>query len=185
MRKLTMAVMAVAGLSLVAGCREGVKEERQDVAEARQEQMQERQEMQQEIAGERQEGQQEIAEQRQDVQEERQEVAEARQEPMQEPMQEPQEGTGGSAMAGAQSVNGRIQSATPDAVVLIIPEQNNQQMRLSADQQTQVKKNDQKATLKDLRPGDEIRASYEMGQNGQLILRSVEVQRSAADTTKK
>lgn len=175
MRKLTMAVMAVAGLSLVTGCRESVQQERQDVAEARQDVQQERQEMQQEIVGERQEGQEEIADERQDVAEAQQDLAEARQ----ERMEEPQEGTGGGAMAGAQSVNGRVQSATPDALVLIIPEQNNQQMRLSADQKTQVKKNNQQATLQDIKPGDEIRASYEMGQNGQLILRDVEVQRSA------
>lgn len=171
MRKLMMAVMAVAGIGLVTGCRDSVQSERKDVAEARQDVQQEQTEMQRELAGERQEGQEEIAEERQDVREEREELAE-----------EMQEGMGGGAMAGAQTVSGRIQSATPDTVVLIVPEQNNQQMRMRADQQTQVKKDDKTVSLQELKPGDEVRASYEMGQNGQMILRSVEVRKKADDT---
>ncbi|KFA88485.1 hypothetical protein [Archangium violaceum] len=170
MRKLMMAVMAVAGLGLVAGCRDSVQSERRDVAQAQQEVQQEQREMQREIAEERQEGQQELAEQRQDVQEERQELQE-----------ELREGTGGGAMAGAQMVDGRIQSATPDAVVLIVPDQNNQRMQLRADQKTQVKKDNQTMSLRDLKPGDEVRASYEMGQGGQMILRSIEVQKKSTD----
>ncbi|QRK10920.1 hypothetical protein JQX13_13105 [Archangium violaceum] len=181
MRKLMMAVVAVAGLGMTVGCqnRSEVQEERQDVAQARQGVQQEQRELQQEIAGERQEGQQEIAEQRQDVQEERQELNEAQR----ERMQEQQQGTGGGAMAGAQTVSGRIQSATPDAVVLIVPDQNNQQMRLRADRQTQVKREDQTLSLRDLNPGDEVRASYEVGQNGQMILRNIEVQKQSTDNT--
>lgn len=183
MRKLMMAVMAVAGLGLTVGCqdRNQVQQEQQDIAEAQQGVQQEQREMQREVAGERQEGQEEMAEQRQDVREEQQELTEAQR----ERMREQQEGTGGGAMAGAQTVTGRIQSSTPDAVVLIVPDQNNQQLRLRADNQTQVKKDDRTVTLRELQPGDEVRASYEMGQNGQMILRNIEVQKKANDNMMK
>lgn len=98
MRKLMMAVGAVAGLSLLAGCNENrnkVAEEQKDVAEAQanasekvaeareeaaQETAEAQKEAQQETAGAQREAQEEVAGAQQDVQEERKDVAEAQQE---------------------------------------------------------------------------------------------------------
>jgi hypothetical protein len=121
MRKLMMAVGAMAGLSLLAGCSEGrnkVAEEQRDVAEAqakasekvaeaRQEANQEtaeaqksaqeemasaQREGQEETAGAQREAQDEVAGAQQDVDEERKDVAEAREEVAQNQAEERQDG---------------------------------------------------------------------------------------------
>jgi dsDNA-specific endonuclease/ATPase MutS2 len=159
-KKIMTAVVALVGLGLVAGCerrtpREEVAEQRQELMETRQEAAQERQEIAQDmregVVEERQEAQEELAEVREDVREDERELAEARQELMQERM-----------------VTGQVRTVSPDALVLIIPEEGNREMRFQPGEQRQA--------LQNLQPGDEVRASYLVSEEGNLILSDIEVQ---------
>lgn len=75
-----------------------------------------------------------------------------------------------------QKVTGRVQKAASNMLVLTVPDQNNREMRFQTDADTQVKKNDKTVKLMDLKPGDEVRASYDMDDNGNMVLNSIEVQ---------
>ncbi|HYO57855.1 hypothetical protein [Archangium sp.] len=180
MRKLVMAVMTVAGLGLAVGCqdRSKVQQEKQDVAEAQRDVAQTRQRTEQEVAEARQEGQQELGEARQDVLEEQRDVVEAQQ----DQAKDQREAMGGSGTATAQTeeVKGTIQSASATSITLIVPDKNNQMMRFQVNQQVQVMKDDKPVALSDLKPGDEVRASYQMDPNGQKVLRGIDVKKESA-----
>jgi predicted nuclease with TOPRIM domain len=184
MRKLMMAVMVVAGLGVAVGCqnRSEVQKERQDVAEARQEATQERQEIQrdtqQQVAEARQEEQQELRDLDKNVQEEQQELNEAQR----EQLNDRGEATGGSGMTNTRTeeVKGTIQSASANSITLIVPDKNNQVMKLQASPQVQVMRDDKPVALTELKPGDEVRASYQMDQAGKMILRTIELEKQSA-----
>lgn len=181
MRKLMMAVTAVASLAMVSGCkRDNVESERRDVAEAQQEAAQTtaeaRQEAQQEMAGAQQDAQEEIASAQQDVQEERKDLAEAQrsqqeelaqnQREQQEEMAEDQrEAQGGSGMAGASAaatnVNGRVLSTGGDSLTLV-DTSSNKQVKLKTNDQTRIMQNNSPVKLDDITEGTQVRASYVM-----------------------
>ncbi|WP_164016184.1 hypothetical protein [Pyxidicoccus trucidator] len=175
MRKLMMAVTAVAGLAMVSGCkRDNVESERRDVAEAQQEATQEtaeaRQDAQQDIAGAQQEAQEEVASAQQDVREEEQDLAEAQrgqQEDLAEDRREANEdlAQGGSGMAGASAaatnVQGRVLSTGGDSLTLV-DTSNNKQIKLKTNDQTRIMQNNAPVKLDDITEGTQVRASYVM-----------------------
>ncbi|MCY1079139.1 hypothetical protein [Archangium lansingense] len=188
MRKLMMAVMAVAGLGLTVGCqdRNKVQEEQREVAEAQRDVDAERQETNKEVAETRQDGQQEMTDAQKDLTEEQRELAEAQNQQLGE---QRDEATGGSGVTTpkdttanikTEEVKGTIQSASATTIAVIVPDKNNQVMRFQANPQVQVMKDDKPVALKDLKPGDEVRASYQLDPNGQMMLKSIEVKKMSA-----
>ncbi len=178
MRKLMMAVMAVAGLGLVTGCqnkKEEVQEQQQDVAEAQREAAQTTAETQRE-------GAEEQAEAQQDVREEERELAEAQREQLNDQTNRGEDATGGSGMATGKTeeVKGTIQSSSGNSLSLIVPEKNNQVMRFQTNAQVQVTRDDKPAALTDVKAGDEVRASYMVDQAGKMVLKSIEVEKESA-----
>ncbi|MFP2933360.1 hypothetical protein ACLESO_51080 [Pyxidicoccus sp. 3LG] len=175
MRKLMIAVSAVAGLAMIPGCkRDNVEAERQDVAEAQQEATREtaeaRQEAQEDIAGAQQGAQEEIASAQQDVQEERQDVAEAEQNRNEELAEDQREmnddlAQGGSGTAGATaaatSVNARVISTGGDSLT-VVDTSNNKQLKLKTNDQTRIMQNNAPVKLDDITEGSQVRASYVM-----------------------
>ncbi len=196
MRKLMMAV-AVVGLGFVAGCqnRSNVQDKTQDVAEAQQKVEQERQELGQELSEVRQDQQQDLTEAKQELTEEQRELAEAQYQDKNMDDKKAEANVnedddlaiGGAgdtkgdidpAMRSAeQKVTGRVQKSDSTMLVLTVPDQNNREMRFQMDADTKVKKDDKTAKLMDLKPGDEVHASYDMDNNGNMILNSIEVKK--------
>ncbi|RKG57705.1 hypothetical protein D7X30_19670 [Corallococcus sp. AB011P] len=177
MRKLMIAVTAVAGLTMVTGCkRDDVQAQREDVAEARQEAAQEkaeaRQDESQELAATQQDANEDIAEARQDandkiasanedVRDEEQDLAEA-QANRNEDLAE-----GGSGMAGttsaaaATTVNGRVLSKSGDTLTLV--DSTNKELKIKTNDKTAVMDNGSRAVkLDDIKEGSQVRASYVM-----------------------
>lgn len=195
MRKLMMAVAAVAGLALVSGCKQNnVESERRDVAEARQEAQQEtaeaRQNAQEEMAGAQQNAQEDIASAQQDVREEEQDLAEAQrnqQEELAENQREQQEelkedtAQGGSGMAGASaaatSVSGRVLSTGGDSLTLV-DTSTNKQIQLKTNDQTRIMQNNAPVKLDDLTEGSQVRASYVM-EGKDMVARELTVTQPA------
>jgi outer membrane murein-binding lipoprotein Lpp len=190
MRKLMMAV-AVVGLGFVAGCqqRSNVQEKTADVAEAQQKVDQERQELGQELTEVRQDEREDLMEAKQELSEEQRELADAQHKGDTEAMANDtmdDQAIGGAGdtndndkdptvRSAEQKVTGRVQRAASNMLVITVPDQNNREMRFQSDADTQVKKNDKTAQLTDLKAGDEVRASYDMDENGNMILNSIEV----------
>ncbi|NOK04624.1 MULTISPECIES: hypothetical protein [Myxococcus] len=177
MRKLMMAVTAVAGMSLVVtGCskRDNVESQRQDVAEAQVEAQQEtaeirqdarediastQMEAQEDIAGTQREAAEEVASAQQDVQDERQDLAEAdRRTDLNDDMALGGSGAAG-ATAAASSVSGRVLSTGNDELT-VVDTSNNKQLELKTNDQTRILHNNQPLKLDDIEEGAQVRASY-------------------------
>ncbi|NOJ97547.1 hypothetical protein D7W82_32785 [Corallococcus sp. CA049B] len=177
MRKLMIAVTAVAGLTMVTGCKkDDVQAQREDVAEARQEAAQEtaeaRQDESKELAATQQDANEDIAEARQDandkiasanedVRDEEQDLAEARAN-RNEDLAE-----GGSGMAGttsaaaATTVNGRVLSKSGDTLTLV--DSTNKELKIKTNDKTALMDNGSRAVkLDDIQEGSQVRASYVM-----------------------
>ncbi|AKQ66767.1 TolA protein [Myxococcus hansupus] len=188
MRKLMMAVTAVAGMSLVvSGCskRDNVESQRQDVAEAQMEAQQEtaeirqdarediastQMEAQEDIAGTQAEASEDIASVQQDVQDERQDLAEAeadRQRDLNEDMALGGSGTAGAA-AAASSVSGRVLSTGGDELT-VVDTSNNKQLELKTNDQTRILHNNQPVKLGDIEEGAQVRASYVMDGKDMVV----------------
>jgi hypothetical protein len=189
MRKLMMAVVAVAGLGLVTGCqnkKEEVQEQRQDVAEAQREASETtaeaQRDTQKDIAEAQREGAKKQAEAQQDVREEQGELAEAERDQLNDQSNMNDDATGGSGMATAKTeeVKGTIQSASGNNLTLIVPDKNNQLMKFQTNSQVQVMRDDKPVAITDLKAGDEVRASYVMDPAGKMVLKSVEVKKESA-----
>ncbi|OJH36858.1 hypothetical protein [Cystobacter ferrugineus] len=185
MRKLMAAVMVVSGLGLVTGCeRKGdVQRQQENVAEAQREVVQEQSEANQEVASSAQDAQEDVNEARQDLAEEQNKLAEKQY----EQLSEQDTATGGSGMVSdkqavnkLEEVKGTIQSASGNNLTLIVPDKDNQLMRFKSDAQVKVMHDDKPLSLSSLKAGDEVRASYQMDPNGQMLLRSVEVTKTSA-----
>jgi vacuolar-type H+-ATPase subunit H len=170
------------------GCqdRNKVQEEQQDVAEAQRDVAEQRAETDQDVAETRQEGQQELTDAEKNLTEEQRELADAQHKQLDE---QNDEATGGSGTATprdttanvkTEEVKGTIQSASANSIALIVPDKNNQVMRFQANNQVQVMKDDKPVALKDLKAGDEVRASYQLDPNGQMMLKSIEVKKLSA-----
>ncbi|OJT21544.1 hypothetical protein BO221_27425 [Archangium sp. Cb G35] len=187
MRKLMMAVMAVAGIGLTVGCqdRNKVQREQEDVAEAQRDVAQERQEVDREVAEARQDSTENLNEAQRDLAEEQRDLAAAQNEQLAEQNDQAIGGSGTAtkdtmANVKLEKVEGTIQSASANTIAIIVPDKNNQVMRFQANQQVQVMKDDKPVALKDLKAGDEVRASYQMDPNGQMMLKSIEVEKMSA-----
>jgi len=189
MRKLMMAVMAVAGLGLTVGCqdRNKVQREQEDVAEAQRDVAQERQEINKEVAETRQDGREELTDAQKDLVEEQRELADAQHKQMDEQNDQAIGGSGNTmnkndtaANVKTEEVEGTIQSTSANTIAIIVPDKNNQVMRFQANQQVQVMKDDKPVALKDLKAGDEVRASYQLDPNGKMMLKSIEVEKLSA-----
>ncbi|RKG71353.1 hypothetical protein D7V80_01800 [Corallococcus sp. CA054B] len=177
MRKLMIAVTAVAGLTMVTGCKkDDVQAQREDVAEARQEAAQEtaeaRQDESRELASAQENANEDVAEARQDandkiasaneeVRDEEQDLAEA-QANRNEDLAE-----GGSGMAGttsaaaATTVNGRVLSKSGDTLTLV--DSSNKELKIKTNDKTALMDNGSRAVkLDDIQEGSQVRASYVM-----------------------
>ncbi|NRD64437.1 hypothetical protein HRD49_22040 [Corallococcus exiguus] len=177
MRKLMIAVTAVAGLTMVTGCKkDDVQAQREDVAEARQEAAQEtaearqdegremasaQQDANEDIAEARQDANEEIASANEDVRDEEQDLAEA-QANRNEDLAE-----GGSGMAGttsaaaATTVNGRVIAKSGDTLTLV--DSTNKELKIKTNDRTALMDNGSRAVkLDDIKEGSQVRASYVM-----------------------
>ncbi|MCP3143366.1 hypothetical protein [Pyxidicoccus xibeiensis] len=203
MRKLMIAVTAVAGLAMVPGCkRDNVESERQDVAEAQQEASQTaaeaqqeasresaeaQREAQEEVAGAQQEAREDIAGAQKDVQEEREDLAQAQQNRNEDLAEDQRElnddlATGGSGTAGAAaavptSVNGRVLSTGGDSLT-VVDTSNNKQLKLKTNDQTRIMQNNAPVKLDDITEGSQVRASYVM-EGKDMVLRELTVNKPA------
>ncbi len=173
MRKLMMAVAMVAGLGLSVGCskRDEVQEQRRDLAEAQQEAQKEMAEVRQDANKERadlaREEQEELADAQEEVIDERQELAEAER----EQASELREGTA-STLATSATVQGRVRSTRGDSLVLLVPGNDNTELKLKTDERTRVMQNDLAVELDDFKEGTEVRASY-VSDGEDLVARDV------------
>jgi hypothetical protein len=190
MRKLMMAVVAVAGLGLTVGCQSRsseLQDKRQDVVEAQREAAEKTAEADRTALDTRQEAQQEVVEEQRELAEVQADKADAEHKSIggsgAVDTQKNDDAMGGSGMAAnaqKEEVKGTIQSASASSITLMVPDKNNQMMRFQANPQTQVMKDDKPVALTDLKPGDEVRASYDMDQNGKMVLRSIELKKESA-----
>jgi len=171
MRKLMVAVAAVAGLALTAGCKSKPQEERRELAEAQQEANKEiaeaRQDANEERADIQRDEQEEIAEAQRDVVDEQKDVAEADRERARD-LSDDRMG----ATAVNDTVQGRVRSTTGDSLVLVIPAKNNAELKLKTDDRTRVMQNDLAVELDDFKEGTEVRASY-VSDGEDLVARDV------------
>ncbi|HVG58084.1 MAG TPA: hypothetical protein VNA24_05980 [Hyalangium sp.] len=172
MRKLMVAVAAVAAVALTAGCkRNEVQEERRDLAEAQREAQQDIAEASKDAREERadiqREEQEEIAEAQRDVAEERQDLAEANM----ERAEDLRDDRAGATMVN-ETVTGRVRSTTGDSLVLSVPARNNAELKLKTDDSTRVTQNNLAVELDDFEEGTEVRASYVM-EGDDLVARDV------------
>jgi hypothetical protein len=189
MRKLMMAVMAVAGLGLVTGCqskKEEVQEQRQDVAEAQRDAAkttaEAQRDTQKDIAEAQHEGAEKQAEAQKDVGEEQGELAEAERDLAKDRGTLNDDATGGSGMTNVKTeeVKGTIQSTSGNNLTLLVPDKNNQLMRFQANSQVQVTRDDKPVALTDLKAGDEVRASYMTDAAGKMVLKTIDVKKESA-----
>lgn len=168
MRKLMTALMAVAAAGMVtAGCSSKSEVQRQDVAQARLELAKAKKEQQHDIAQVRTHEQQDLAQARD----------------LNDRMDNGSQGaTGGSGLMDPQTqeVKGTVQATTDTSLTLIIPNQDNQLMRFTANDQVKVTRDNQPLTLQSLKAGDEVRAAYQVDPNGLRVLRSLEVTKVSA-----
>ncbi|MFY2557991.1 hypothetical protein ACN469_10205 [Corallococcus terminator] len=195
MRKLMMAVGAVAALAMVSGCskRDNVAEQREDVAEAqaeaRQETAEARQEEQRDIADTQRNAQEEIAEThreaneeiasaQKDVRDEQGDLVEAQRD-LNEDL-----ATGGSGAAGATmaatSVQGRVLSTSGDSLTLV-DTTNNRQLKLKTNDQSRILQDNRAVKVKDIKEGDQVRASYVL-DGKDMVVRELSVTKVVTPT---
>jgi hypothetical protein len=183
-----MAVVAVAGLGLVTGCQQksDVQKQREDVAEAQGDVAKAQQDANREVAETRQDEQKDVTDAQRDLAKEQGDLAKA------ENQEATDSATGGSGMAATkdsmakndnvktEEVKGTIQSASASNLTLIVPDKNNQTLKLQANPQVTVTKDKKPLALTDLKPGDEVRASYVLDANGQMVLKTIDVTKVSA-----
>jgi hypothetical protein len=167
-----VAVAAVAGLALTAGCkRNEPQEERRELAETQQEAQKDIAEAQKDATEERvdiqREEQEEIAEAQRDVAEEQQDVAEADLERAEDLRND----NTGTAMMN-DTVRGRVRSTFGNSLVLSVPDRNNAELKLKTDDKTRVTQNNLAVELDDFEEGTEVRASFVM-DGDDLVARDV------------
>jgi hypothetical protein len=170
MRKLMVAVAAVAGLALTAGCkRNDAQEERRDLAEAQRDAQKDIAEAHKDANEKRadinRDEQEEIADAQHDVAKEQQDVAKADRERAEDLRNE-----GTPAMN--ETVQGRVRSTFGDSLVLNVPARNNAELKLKTDDKTRVTQNNVAVDLDDFKEGTEVRASY-VADGDDLVARDV------------
>lgn len=188
MRKLMVAVAAVAGLALTAGCKKEPQEERRelveaqrdaqkDIAKAHQEANEERADLrkdankeltdiQKEEADIRKDENEKIADAREDVNEEERDVYEAEADRSKDLRNDT------TAAVANETVQGRVRSTMGDSLVLVVPGKANSELKLKTDDSTRVTQNNVKVDLDDYKEGTEVRASY-VSDGDDLVARDV------------
>lgn len=146
--------------------------ERQQAQQAQQQAQQETQSAQQEaqqaqqqaITAQQQAEQQQEQQRQQELQAQQQQQAQQEQQAQQQAQQQPPAIGGAGAAQGQQSLSGTIVSVQQDSVQVNVPEQG--PVRLEVDSAVPVMVDGQQATLTELEPGQEVRASFSMeGEN--------------------
>lgn len=86
-------------------------------------------------------------------------------------------GTGGSGSLRSEvmEVKGVIRSVSDKGMTITVPKDNDRIVTLRADNQVQLMQNNEPLALSSLKLGDEVRASYEFNEDGQKVIRSLEV----------
>lgn len=191
MRKLMVAVAAVAGMALTVGCKKEPQEERRElveaqrdaqkeVAEAHQEANEERAELrkdankeltdiQREEADIQKEENEEIADARKDVSEQERDVYEAEADRSQDLRND---SAGAMTSVANETVQGRVRSTLGDSLVLVVPGKANSELKLKTDDTTRVTQNNVQVELDDFKEGTEVRASY-VTDGDDLVARDV------------
>lgn len=159
MRKLMVAVAAVAGLALTAGCKSNPQEERRDLAETQQDAQKKiadaHNDANKDRADIQRDEQKQIADAQKDVADKQQDVAEADREHAQDLRHDDMATT-----TVNETVQGRVRSTTGHSLVLVVPSQNNAELKLKTDDKTRVTQNNRDVDLDDFKEGTEVRASY-------------------------
>jgi len=173
MRKLMVAVAAVAGLALTAGCkRNEPQEERRELAETQREAQKDISEAHKDANEERADIQrdehEEIADAQREVSEQEREVREADQ----ERAKELRDDNVGTTAAVNETVQGRVRSTMGDSLVLVVPGKANSELKLKTDDNTRVTQNNRDVELDDFKEGTEVRASY-VAEGDDLVARDV------------
>ncbi|WP_224362250.1 hypothetical protein [Hyalangium versicolor] len=170
MRKLMVAVAAVAGLALSTGCKRSPQEERRELAEAQQDAQRDiaeaHKDANEERADIRKDEQEEIADAQRDVAKEQQDVAKADQERAEDLRNDT------NTLAVNETVQGQVRSTTGDSLVLVVPAKDNVEVKLKTDDKTRVTQNSREVDLDDFKEGTEVRASY-VADGDDLVARDV------------
>lgn len=197
MRKVMMAVMAVASAGLMTtGCerkaevqrqREDVAEARIDVAKAQQEQQRElaeaRQEQQKDLADVQKDTQEDVLDAKKDLADEQKDLNEAQARQMNDQFdRDSMSATGGSGMTATaqQEIQGTIQATTNNTLTILVPSEDSRLMTFKSDSALKVMRDDKPLALSSLKAGDEVRASYSVDENGLRTLHSVDVTKTSA-----
>lgn len=171
MRKLMVAVAAVAGLALSAGCKRSPTEERRELAEAQKDAQNKiaeaHKDANEDRADIRRDEQEEIAEAQRDVADEQRDVAKADQERAEELRHD-----NADTMAARDTVQGRVRSTTGNSLVLVVPGRSGSELKLKTDDKTRVTENSREVDLDDFKEGTEVRASY-VSDGDDLVARDV------------
>ncbi|OJH36857.1 hypothetical protein BON30_30620 [Cystobacter ferrugineus] len=95
-------------------------------------------------------------------------------------------GTGGSGMLRTDTMQekGVIRSVSDKGMTISVPKKN-RIVTLHVDEQVQLMRDDQPLALSTLQVGDEVRATYQFNEDGDKVLRGIEVTKERAAQSKK
>ncbi len=95
-------------------------------------------------------------------------------------------GTGGSGMLSTDTLQekGIIRSVSDKGMTISVPKKN-RIVTLHVDDQVQLMRDDQPLALSSLQVGDEVRATYQFNEDGDKVLRGLEVTKERAAQSKK
>lgn len=95
-------------------------------------------------------------------------------------------GTGGSGMLSTDTLQekGVIRSVSDKGMTISVPKKD-RIVTLRVDDQVQLLRDDQPLALSSLQVGDEVRATYQFNEEGQKVLRGLEVTKERAAQAKK
>ncbi|WNG18008.1 hypothetical protein [Cystobacter fuscus] len=96
------------------------------------------------------------------------------------------QGTGGSGMFSTDTLQekGVIRSVSDKGMTISVPKKN-RIVTLRVDDQVQLLRDDQPLALSSLQVGDEVRATYQFNEDGDKVLRGLEVTKERAEQAKK
>ncbi|WNG27511.1 hypothetical protein F0U62_28450 [Cystobacter fuscus] len=95
------------------------------------------------------------------------------------------QGTGGSGMLSTDTLQekGTIRSVSDKGMTISVPKKN-RIVTLHVDDQVQLMRGDQPLALSSLQVGDEVRATYQFNEDGDKVLRGLEVTKERAEQAK-
>jgi hypothetical protein len=96
------------------------------------------------------------------------------------------QGTGGSGMLRTDTLQeeGIIRSVSDKGMTISVPKKD-RIVTLRVDDQVQLLRDDQPLALSSLQVGDEVRATYQFNEDGEKVLRGLEVTKERAEQAKK